>query len=356
MADISKLDKNFKIATSIKEQDIIFYDVKENPFDVYGLYDYKSAGKFKRLPEEIAKATSEGVFALNYNTAGGRVRFKTNSKYVAIKAVMSSVENMPHMPLTGSSGFDLYINNNGKSLYYKTFAPPADMKDGYESIHYFESNEERDLTINFPLYNVVDELYIGMQNSAKITGGDKYRIEKPVLYYGSSITQGGCASRPGNCYQSIISRNLDCDFINLGFSGNAKGEDVIVDYMSGLDVSVFVCDYDHNAPTVEHLNATHEKLYKKIRAKNEKLPIILISKPDFYNGLQSSILRRNVIHNTYINAINSGDKNVYYIDGEWLFKDEGRDSCTVDGCHPNDLGFYRMAQAIGYIIKTAIFK
>lgn len=169
------------------------------------------------------------------------------------------------MTLAGTSGFDLYINDNGKSIYYKTFMPPVGMKDGYETIIYFENNEERDIVINFPLYNDVNELFIGIQKTADLKHGNDYKYEKPILFYGSSITQGGCASRPGNSYESIISQNLDCDFINLGFSGNCKAEEVIVNYMASLDISIFVCDYDHNAPNIEYLNATHEKLYKTMR-------------------------------------------------------------------------------------------
>ena len=208
MNKISQLDKNLKVETNINEPDLIFYDSKEAPFKIYGLYNYKEKGKFKRMPESLAKETNEGVCVLNYNTAGGRVRFKTNSKYVAIKTIMDSVCYMPHMTLAGTSGFDLYINDNGKSIYYKTFMPPVGMKDGYETIIYFENNEERDIVINFPLYNDVNELFIGIQKTADLKHGNDYKYEKPILFYGSSITQGGCASRPGNSYESIISQKI----------------------------------------------------------------------------------------------------------------------------------------------------
>lgn len=348
---ISKIDKNFKVETSLKEDNLVFFDVREQPFKVYGLYNHTEPGKFKRLPESVAQNTSAGVSYLNYNTAGGRVRFKTASKYVAIKAVMESVCLMGHMPLCGSAGFDLYINRDGKSTYFKTFVPPVGMKDGYENIIYFDDRSLKNITINFPLYNDVKELYIGVEKDSELQEGGEYRYTKPVVFYGSSITQGGCASRPGNCYPAIISRNLDCDYINLGFSGSARAEDAITEYLAALDMSIFVCDYDHNAPSAEYLQSTHEKLYKRIREARSDLPIILISKPDFENGLTANILRRDVVYNTYINGIKNGDKNLYYIDGKSLFQGEGRDCCTVDGCHPNDLGFYRMADIIGNVIK-----
>jgi hypothetical protein len=350
MKNIDEIDSNLKVETSIEEADIRFLDVRQEPFRVYGLYDYKNQPVFKRMPDEVAAATNEGVAHLNLHTAGGRVRFTTNSRYVAIKAVMPFVTKFPHMPLSGTSGFDLYIDKGSSSTYYGTFMPPVDMTGGYESILYFDDAVERDITINFPLYNGLDLLYIGLQSSAYIGSGTEYVYKKPVLYYGSSITQGGCASRPGNSYQAIISRRLNCDHINLGFSGSARGEDSIVEYMSDLDISVFVCDYDHNAPNAEHLAATHEKLFRKFREKSPELPIVLVSKPDFDRNYADSIRRRDIIYTTYMNAIRSGDKNVYFIDGQHLFKDENRDCSTVDGCHPNDAGFLRMAEVIGHIV------
>lgn len=353
---IDEIDKNFKVQTSLTEKDIKFYDVRLDPFKVYGLYNYRNETVFKRLPDNVAAAVNEGVRELALNTAGGRVRFSTDSKYIAIKTIMPSVTVFPHMTLAGTSGFDLYIDEGTGSTYYQTFMPPVGMKDGYESIIYFPNIKERNITINFPLYNSVDSLYIGLQNSASVGSGAEYNYKKPVLYYGSSITQGGCASRPGNSYQAIISRHLNCDYINLGFSGSARGEEAIAEYMSGMDISVFVCDYDHNAPDAEHLSATHVRLYKKLRDKSSKLPIILVSKPDFDNNMSDNIIRRDIIYSTYINAVKNGDENVFFIDGQRLFKDENRDCCTVDGCHPNDAGFLRMAEVIGYTVKQALQK
>jgi hypothetical protein len=354
MKRIDEIDSNLKVNTSINEPDIRFLDVRQDPFQVYGLYNYKEEPVFKRIPDEVAAATNEGVAQLYLDTAGGRVRFSTDSRYVAIKAVMPSVTVFPHMTLSGTSGFDLFVDRDSGSTYYGTFMPPVGMQDGYESILYFAEPGTKNVTINFPLYNGVNTLYIGLQNSAQVGGGAEYAYKKPILYYGSSITQGGCASRPGNSYQAIISRQLNCDHINLGFSGSARGEDAIVDYMAALDIGVYVSDYDHNAPSVEHLAATHEKMYKKFRAKSPSLPVILVTKPDFDKNRPDSILRRDIVYTTFMNAVRSGDQNVYFIDGERLFKDENRDCCTVDGCHPNDAGFLRMAEVIGHTMHKAL--
>ena len=177
------------------------------------------------------------------------------------------------------------------------------------------------------------------------------RFDKPIVFYGSSITQGGVASRPGNAYTAIASRRLCCDHINLGFSGSAKGESEIAEYIAGLDMKAFVYDYDHNAPNSEHLRLTHEKLYRRIRESHSDIPYIMISKP---TGYEHDRVRRAIIMDTYRNAVNDGDENVYFLDGATLFVGDEREACTVDGCHPNDLGFYRFAKALEPILKACL--
>ncbi len=346
MSNISLIDSNFKVETDLDIKDIKFYDIKQAPFKIYGVFH--ESGKFRRIPEAVAKSVNDGVHALHANTAGGRVRFKTDSPYIAIHAKMPSVGKMPHFALTGSAGFDLYVGNN----YTATFVPPFNIEDGYESVVHFAFAGMREVTINFPLYSDVAELYIGLSETAKVCEPEPYKTEKTIVYYGSSITQGGCASRPGNSYESIISRSFDADYINLGFSGSARGEDEIADYISKLDMSVFVYDYDHNAPTAEHLKNTHEKMFNKIRAVHPDLPVVFMSRPK-YHLTEDEKLRLEIIKDTYNNALKNGDKNVYLLDGRALMSLAG-DEGTVDNCHPNDLGFMSMAKAVGAVLAKII--
>ena len=349
MKSISEIDKNFSIETSIKKDDICFLDAKEKPFEIYGIF-YDN-GKFRRLPEEVAKAVNDGVYALHTNTAGGRVRFKTDSPYVAIHADMPSIGKMPHFAMTGSAGFDLYVREESES-YYGSFVPSFKMTDGYESVIDFPTNEMREITINFPLYSDVSSLYIGLSKNSSVEKPTPYKHEKPIVFYGSSITQGGCASRPGTSYESIISRRFDTDFINLGFSGSARGEDEIAEYIKNIPMSVFVFDYDHNAPTTEHLKNTHEKMFRIIREKNPELPVILMSRPK-YILTDEEKERLGIIEKTYLNAKENSDRNIYLIDGKSLMK-EAENEGTVDGCHPNDLGFYSMSKAIIDVLEKII--
>lgn len=349
MRDISLIDSNFKIKTELNEADIRFYDVNKPPFKTHGVF-YEN-GKFRRLPESVASTVSEGVNFLHANTAGGRIRFKTDSRYIAIHTKMLNICKAPHFAMTGSSGFDLYVFDE-KEKYAGTFMPPFDIEDGYESIVYFESAKMREVTINFPLYSEVSELYIGVNGASSVCSPTPYKIEKPIVYYGSSITQGGCASRPGSSYESIVSRRIGADFVNLGFSGNARGEGAIAEYISGLDMSAFVYDYDHNAPTPEHLESTHERMFCTVREKNPTLPILIMSRPKFYLT-EDEKTRLEIIRKTYRNALNRGDKNVYMLDGKELMKMAGNDG-TVDDCHPTDFGFASMAQAVGDVLEKIL--
>ncbi|MBO5197162.1 MAG: SGNH/GDSL hydrolase family protein [Lachnospiraceae bacterium] len=353
--DIAKIDPNFKLKSSLSEPNIQWFDVRQEPFRVYGLYNYKEEPVFCRLPKDVADATNAGVAELHYHTAGGRVRFKTNSRYIALQADMPSIGRMAHMTHLGSAGFDLYRDLGQTSVFTGSFMPNGTNPHGYEAIVYTDG-ALHDYVLNFPLYSGVNNLYIGLEEGSVLCEGERYRTEKPIVYYGSSITQGGCASRPGNSYQGFISRKLDCDYINLGFSGSGRAEKPIVDYMSGLDMSVFVSDYDYNAPDAEYLAQTLPGLYETLRAKQPELPIILISKPDFERNIPNSIKRRQVIFSQYAKALDAGDQNIYYIDGAGLFRGDCRDACTVDGCHPNDLGFYRMADVIGTVLERILQK
>lgn len=341
------------IETSIKEPDIVFYDVRKSPFAVYGLYDYQNQSVFRRLPENIAAETSAGVKQLALETAGGRLRFSTDSEYIAISVKMPYIKRLSHMPMTGTTGFDLYLDSDGGSRYVKTFKPDANIKGGYESLIRVGGRGMRSYTINFPSYNAVNELYIGVSAKSHIGAGKEYRTKLPVVFYGNSITQGACSSRPGLTYENMISRKYDLDYINLGFSGNGRAEPPIVNYMASLDMLAFVSDYDHNAPSVDFLRDTHQRMYEIIRAAHPDIPYLMISRCDFHGG-EDDCLRRDVVIDTYRFARKQGDKNAFYIDGEGIFHGPDEDSCTVDGSHPTDIGMLKMADAIGRKLERAL--
>lgn len=343
MQDITKVDKNFVIQSKVQKEDVRFYNVDGEPFAVYGVY--RDGDRYRRLPEDVARTVNEGVHTLHAHTAGGRVRFRTDSPYVAIHAETGAITRMSHFSLTGSAGFDLYVDTR----YVKTFVPPYDMAEGFEGTVEFDTAEMREITIHFPLYSEVKALYIGLAETAAVETPTPYFGDKPIVYYGASVSQGGCASRPGMCYSNILSRRLHRDHVNLCFSGSALGEREIASYIKDLPMSLFVFAYDGNAPTPEYLAATHEPMFRIIREAQPMLPVIMMPSAR-WTRKPIHLQRAAIVETTYKNALAAGDRNVYFLDGRDLMAlcgDEG----TVDGTHPTDFGFTSIANALENLIR-----
>lgn len=352
MKSIAEIDKRLAVETKVEREGLCFFDAEDAPFKVYGVF--REGEKFRRIPEALAKEVNEGVYGLHANTAGGRVRFVTDSPYVVIKAKIRP-SKMPHFAFSGSCGFDMFSEYDGDVRYGGTFMPPIDIEDWYESVQdHVNGSQERVVTINFPLYSDVYKLYIGLKEGSVLEEAPAYKVEKPVVSYGSSITQGGCASKPGSSYQSILSRKFNTDYINLGFSGSGRAEDNIVNYIKNLEMSVFIMDYDHNAPTPEYLESTHNKMFKAIREAQPNLPIIIMPRPKYYLNRDDQ-RRHEIIYATYQEALAGGDQNVYFISGHDLMAIV-EDNGTVDNCHPTDSGFFSMAKAIEPVLGEILAK
>ena len=353
--DISIIDKNFFIEASLQEKDIDWYEADKAPFVMYGALTNEKEG-YPRIPQELADDVNEHLAELNKMTSGVRVRVCTDSPYIAVKAVYPNRALMSHMALLGSSGFDVYRMKGSQQFFVNSIQPPTDMTDGFERILYTGSNGVMtDYIINFPSYNQVTKVYFGVKQGSEFSEPQKYMNDKPVIFYGSSITQGGCSTRPGNMYQNFLSRMLNIDYTCLGFSASAKAEKKIVEYMAELPMSVFVSDYDHNAPDAEHLKATHYAMYETIRKKNPDLPYIMLTAPDPAPDW-GWVERRAVIMESFVKAVKNGDRNVYFVDGR-AFSDGGEYDCaTVDRCHPNDIGFLEMAKGIYPTLREILYK
>lgn len=352
MSKLSKVDKNFDFKTTINEDKIEFFNVRKKPIDLYGLSYDSNLGKFIRMPMDIAKTVNEGVELLCTNTSGGRIRFKTDSRYIVLRVAFNGVPLSQNMSVCGKSGFDMYVERNGKYRLEWVIIPDANAKESFESIHYFTDTQLRDITINFPTYNDINDVWVGIEEGSKLQSGERYINGKPIVYYGSSITQGGCASRPGNAYPALLSRKFNLDFINLGFSGSARGETQMAEYIKNLDMSCFVYDYDHNAYTANYLRNTHYPMYEIIRKKNPDLPIIMMTMPySLFSFDGQAKERRDIIFESYQKALANGDKNVYFVDEGSSFERFGGEIGTVDLIHPNDLGFACMADSLEELIK-----
>lgn len=342
MKNIADLDKNFAIPTKIERDGLVYHNAEE--LSIHGVKPID--GMYRRMKPEDALAVSKKIAIISQNTAGGRVRFVTDSPYIAIYVKYASVFHIPNYSFTAAAGFDLYT----KERYIGCFVPPVNTTDTFESIIDLDNElQGKEYTLNFPICADIKEIFIGIKGGSKLEKAPDYSIKKPVVFYGSSTTQGGCATRPGNIYENIVSRSLDCDFLNLGFGGNAFGEEAIAKYIANLDMSAFVYDYDYNAPTPEHLDKTHEKMFKIIREAKPNLPIIMMTAPKYYLNSEDE-KRVAIIEKTYQNAVNSGDKNVRLIKGKDMLESV-RDVAIADNIHPGDVGFNSIAAFVTKALK-----
>jgi len=355
--EIGKVDENLKRA-SIEDKPVTqWYDVRKAPFQIYGLYDVQNQSVFRRMPYEVASKVSEDVELLSEFTAGGRVRFSTDSPYVALRAAMPEQALMPHMSPSGSSGFDLYVDEEEGSRFVRSFLPNIKELGGIETYVRIEGTDLQgkmnSYTVNFPLYDRVKSLEIGILKGSRLESGAEYRRQVPFVYYGGSITQGGCASRPGNAYPAIISRRFQADYINLGFSGSAKGEQEMIDYLCGLDASVFICD-DYNVGDLEIRRKTQNNIYKCYREAHPETPFIIVGCPFTFFNREMIRNRRFAEGETFRLAKEAGDEHIYYLSGDKLFEGMRYEECTVDGLHPTDVGFWKFGQVLGDLIEKIL--
>lgn len=366
MKNIEQIDPNFKPA-KITAEDVEFYDCRSEFFELHGFYKPYKSERFSRLPADFATGdeVNEGVRQLMFNTAGGRVRFVTDSPYIAIAADVDGEGAMQHLTGICQFGFDMYaadINDRNNPIYKISFFPTLDSSSKnstYDGFFEFDDIKMREITINFPMYTNVNKLMIGLKEGCTVKKPEPYSISKPVVFYGSSISQGGCATRPGNVYTALLSRWLDADHINLGFSGSDRGETALAKHIANLEMSAFVYAYGHNAPSIEHYRNTHYPFYKIVRDKNPLLPIIIMSPPICPQIrtayiIERHTLRRSIAMSTYLKALEEGDRNVYFVDGFSVMPNTEPQECTVDGCHPNDHGFYSIAKALYPVLETVL--
>ena len=354
--DISKIDKNFA-GEKIQFDGVKLYNARDPLFKIYGLYNAYENESFKRMPHGEAMKMNPNIQSLYTHTSGGRIRFRTDSKRIFLRSILSKITRFDHMPKTGVTCFDLYVDgdyfNSFRHGSYSELGKDSKPENAYDSRITLDDKKMHDILIHFPLYNPVDDVFIGLDEDAVVLPAEDYTHKKPIVFYGSSITQGACASHPGNAYFNILSRRLDTDIINLGFSSGCKGEIPMAEYLANLDMSILVYDYDHNAESTEELKETHERTFKIIREKQPNLPVIMITASDRMFGIPE---RKEVIFQTYMNAIEAGDENVYFIDGDTIYAPVGRGLCTVDHIHPNDIGFLMMTHAIEPVIRKILMK
>ncbi len=356
--DIEKMDPNLA-AVSGNCEGVKFISAHDKRISLHGVYFDEKEGLYRRVPEEVAIKTNEYVVALGKMTAGGRIRFVTDSSYIAIKASIPSFSIMSHMTITGSHGFSVYADGFFQNRYSPTPKAFAKTFIKGEKIYFADKKPllkpegKKLIEIYFPLYGGVSELYIGIAPESTIEKAPDYAITKPIMFYGSSITQGACVSRPGNDFVSIIGRRLNADYVNLGFSGNGNAEATMIDYVNSFDGSIFAFNYYMFKKDPKVLPPLYS-IYERLREKHRDAGILLWDFPNV--DYSPNPEREEIVLNTAEKIIADGDKKFAFITGKSFYGTVERDCCTVDGAHPNDLGAMRIADVMTPVIKELLTK
>lgn len=329
------------------------YTLFDKPLTVFGVPFFDKTKKLVRLPDEVIEQLPQ-LSHYGRRCAGGLVAFKTDSSTFTVKITLKTLSVDIGMSIYSCQSAQVMLGERENARYLGVVNPSDYQTKVFERTFYKSSKMEQ-ISIYFPRNEQLENIEIFLDDNADVAAPTPYKYQKPVVFYGSSITEGGCCCNITNAYNAILSRWLDFECYNLGFSASAKGELVMADYINTLDMGVFVYDYDHNAPTIEFLARTHKPFFDHIRKAHPYLPIIMMSRPaEYYDD--DSKARRDIIKATYTTAIENGDQNVFFIDGETFYGDSDRNLCSIDGIHPNDLGFYRMASTIRPVLKEILDK
>jgi hypothetical protein len=321
---------------------------------VYGLpwFD-QDKPVLRRLPLRLKERFRAPVWDLAQDPSGGRLRFRTDSKTVAIIAQNPGFSNMHHMASVGENGFDLYVDGE----YLGSAWPDAAGKI-IKEWQVGRQVQMREITLYLPLYKPVSIQEVSLDAGAHLEAPAPYAIGKPIVYYGSSITQGGCASNPGGSCQAILERKLHADFVNLGFSGNGLGEPALAEAICELDPSCVVLDFWGN-PSAEQYAAALPGFVDILRKKWARLPILVISPfyfPAEANGgevAREQSAKRRTAQQFVGERRKHGDHWIVFVDGLKML-DKTQTVGLVDGVHCNSLGFYFNAQGLKPFLRRAI--
>jgi lysophospholipase L1-like esterase len=312
--------------------EIVWYDAKFLVVEGKGWLD--TASDYDRLPLKAKGMVNEDVWELGHCSAGMQVRFATDAETLQVHWTLTDrTLAMPHMPATGVSGIDLYARGKTGKLEFCANGIPTDTSNTVS----FTLPESNEYVLYLPLYNGVKLLEIGIPKETRLARPARSSPSHAIVFYGTSITQGACASRPGMAAASIVARQLDVPVINLGFSGCGTMEKELAELLSDLDPAVYVLDCLWNM-TPEMVSERVEPFINTLRKTRPMTPILLVEDSNFQNV---STEKGDLLRKIYAKRKAQNDKNLYLLLNTGMLGEDG--DGTVDGCHPNDLGMARQA-------------
>ena len=360
--DIAKYDQNMAIA-EVVTNGLKWIDGRTLPLEGRAFDDTEAY--YDRLPANVSTNVNGGVRSMKHHTAGMQFRFTTDSKRLVFKWIPYTRRlSMDHMPSTGVSGIDVYrLDANAEKWLYVKTGRIKSAKGGSLSLDWTPGTP---CLVNLPLYNGIKEFSLGLEPGASVSPlpPRKSGIEKPVVFYGTSITHGGCASRPGMSFVNIVGRRLDVPVVNLGFSGSGVMELEMSEHLARIDASCYVLDCVRNMGTTtgekenaangnvlgRNVEENYEPFIRNLRAKRPAVPIVMAEQVDVYRGRQNAKERH--VRSLYERLVEEGWRGLVYLPKDGMFPDDLEGS--VDGVHPNDWGMMALARAYGKAVKKAL--
>ena len=359
------VDKNMMGNEAKEERDITWLSVEDDRLRLSGFAFCKEDHKLERIPDRfksVLKEVNPCLNELGVHTAGGQLSFRSNTSRVFIKAKITTIPNMVNMTPVAQCGFDCYIGDNPKDLRFFGITKFDTSKSEYmcEVVSKLDSTKMKEFLFHFPLYAGVIELEIGIDSDALITLPTPYEKEGKLIFYGTSITQGGCASRPGMAYTNYLARKLNLEHCNFGFSGNGLGEYEVAKMLSDIEQPLlYIIDYEANSGTNGRMVKSLNDFIGCLREHHREVPILVVSRVPYLMDHLDEItgtLRNNLREfqrGTVEKLRTLGDNAIYFLDGYTLWGDDF-DEYTVDFIHPTDLGFYFMGKGLEPIIREIL--
>jgi lysophospholipase L1-like esterase len=324
---------------------------KASEFPLLGKITNETETRYERLPAYLKdKVSRPAIWSLGKNTSGLIIRFNSNSTSISAKWEVLEDVKMNHFTETGIKGLDLYAWEDNKWQFVNTARPTG--KETEQVIIATMTAKDREFMLFLPLYDGLTSLSIGVDSLSNISEPQSkiLETENPIVVYGTSITQGGCATRPGMSYTNILTRWMNREFINLGFSGNGQLDYEIAEVMAKRkDTGLFILDFIPNV-TEDKIKDRTKNFINIIRKENPNTPILLVESIIFPHAVFSTevanilSVKNKALHAEYKEMKKAGDNNLYYLNSDNLMNKDGEG--TVDGIHLTDLGFQYFAKTL----------
>lgn len=346
----------FTFITNAQDHDSLVYYNADN-FQIIGKGFQDTESLYDRLPKHLKNQIRPVLWNLSKNSAGIAIRFCSNTSTIRIRWDNLFVNNMSHMAATGVRGLDLYAYEKGNWQYISTAKPEAKITE--KTLISNMPALDREYMLYLPLYDGIQKVEIGIDVESKIFN-PKIPVPQtgnPIVFYGTSITQGGCASRPGMAYPSIIARKMNIETINLGFSGNGLMDWEILDEMLRIDACCYVIDCLPNC-NLHRVNERGYQFIKRLLTEKNETPVIMVKEVGFAQSIFNLELNEQVTkkNNTWVKIFkrlkNEGHQNLFLLSNENLIGNDFEG--TVDGRHFTDLGFKRFSEKMLELIDSSI--